>query len=317
MTAFEIIINSDSGVLAEGGGEKVLDDIRRAFADEQVDADLKVCSGDAIAENIRLAVESDRDIIVVGGGDGTVNTAASAVADAGKVLGILPMGSLNLYARDLKMPLDLTEAVHSLVHGEIRPVDYAEVQGRLYLCNSVIGILPPLVRHRERLRGESIFRRIWGVIRISFRLLKRNPRFHVDLVLNGERHHMKLRGLAVCNNAYHDAYALFPSPVPLDAGRLMVYAAKGPTRLGTLLLTLRLFLGTWNQERDLVSFPTDKVTLSTRRKLVSTVTDGEIIEFRQPLTFRIHPRGLRVIMPAETAMKLDEKSDSEGKKIET
>ncbi len=304
MAEYKVIINSRAGVLVGGDEKTVLSGIRQAFADEGIDADLEVLTGEALSEAIAKAGESEADRIIIGGGDGTVNAGASMAAAAGKILGILPMGTLNLYAQDLGIPLDLEEAVHALIRGEVRQVDYAEVNGNLYLCNSVLGILPPLMEQSEKLRGASLIQRYSSLFRMIVRLLKRNPRFYVKLQIEGRTREMKVRGIAICNNEYHDAFTLFPHPVPLDAGKLTVYLTREPTRLGTLLITLRVLLGTWQKDRDIKSFSTQEVTISTRRKRISTVTDGEILKFPPPLTYRIIPRGLRVMVPEETAKGL-------------
>jgi len=312
MAQIAVIINGRAGVLVGGNGEPLLDRIRQAFADEGVDVDMQVRTGKQIGQAIDAAVQGESDRIIVGGGDGTVNTAAAAVARAGKILGILPMGTLNLYAQDLGIPLDPAEAARVLIHGEVRPVDYAEIEGRLYLCNSIIGIIPSLMREREKQRGESFPRRLRGVIQTAYNLFMRDPCLRIELDTGGKREMMEIRGMAVCNNGYHNAFALFPEPVTLDAGKLGVYFAREPTRLGTLLLSARLLLGTWKKEPDLLEFKVEQVSINTRRRKMTVVTDGEILDIPAPLNYRIVPRGLRVIMPPETAARLRWPADSES-----
>ena len=306
MPEYTVIINGNAGVLVEEDQESVIDRIRGAFANEGVDVDIQVMTGDALGTAIAKAGESQGDRIIIGGGDGTVNAGARKAAATGKILGILPMGTLNLYARDLGIPLDLEEAVHALIRGEVRHVDYAEINGNLYLCNSMLGILPPLMEQREKLRGAPALQRYGSLLRMIARILQRNPRFYIKMHMEGKTREMKVRGVIVCNNEYHDAHSLFPHPTPLDAGKLTVYLTRDPTRLGVLMIALRVFLGTWQKEHDIQEYATTKVVISTRRKQVSTVTDGEILKLKPPLTYQIIPRGLRVMMPVETVKRLNE-----------
>lgn len=305
MPEYTVIINGNAGVLIEEDQKSVLDQIRGAFANEGIDVDIQVLTGDALGAAIETAGKSKTDRIIIGGGDGTVNAGASKAAATGKILGILPMGTLNLYARELGIPLDLGEAVQVLIRGEVRNVDYAEINGNLYLCNSMIGILPPLMEQREKLRGAPAWQRYGSLLRMIARLLKRNPRFYIKMHMAGKTREMKVRGVVVCNNEYHDAHSLLPHPTPLDAGKLTVYLTRDPTRRGMLMIALRVFLGTWEKERDIQEYTTSKVIISARRKQVTTVTDGEILTQKPPLTYQIIPRGLRVMMPVETVKRLN------------
>jgi diacylglycerol kinase family enzyme len=295
MAQYKVIINGRAGALIGNDGKSKIDGIRRAFANEGVDIDLQILTGDALVDAISAWADSETERLILGGGDGTVNTGASKAAAAGKILGILPMGTLNLYAQDLGIPLDVEEAVHALVQGDVREVDYAEINGHLFLCNTMLGILPPFMAQREHLRGASFLYRYYSLIRMGVRLLWRNPRFYVKLHTKDMTRKMKVRGIAVCNNQYHDAHSLLPHRATLDAGKLTVYLTRNPTRRGILLIALKVFLGTWQHERDIKSYETKKVTIATRRKRVSVVADGEILKLETPLTYKIVPRGLRVI----------------------
>ena len=294
-----VIINGNAGILAGEDRESVLGRIRQAFAEEGVDAEIRVLSGEALRVAVANACDSDAERIFIGGGDGTVNLGAAMSAAADKVLAILPMGTLNLYAQDLGIPLEPADAVRALVNGRVRRVDYAEVNGNLYLGNSTVGILPPLTAQHEKTRGASILRRYGSILRVAARLLWRNPRFQATLHMAERDLKMKVHGIVICNNAYHDAYSLFSEPTPIDSGKLTVYMNRNPTRRGMLMLALRLLLGTWRKDRDIEAFPTREVTIETRRRRLRTVTDGEILELWTPLRYRVVPLGLRVVVPKE------------------
>jgi diacylglycerol kinase family enzyme len=187
--------------------------------------------------------------------------------------------------------------VRALLHGEIRRVDYAEVNGRLFLCNSIIGILPPLMEKRESLRGASDFARNAALLKLGYKIFKRSPRLHVTVNMDGTGLKCKVRGIAICNNDYHDAHSLFPHKAPLDAGKLKVYLPPNPSRRETVRILLRVLLGTWRHDRDIIAYETQEVTIETRRRRVRLVIDGEPEEMEPPLNYHIRPRALRVIVP--------------------
>jgi diacylglycerol kinase family enzyme len=86
---------------------------------------------------------------VAGGGDGTSGTVAAVLVDTNVALGVLPMGTRNPFAKDLGNPLDRKPAVRTLFTGRIDCVDVAEVNGRVFVNNSSIGIYPQIARERN------------------------------------------------------------------------------------------------------------------------------------------------------------------------
>ncbi|MGA8712584.1 MAG: diacylglycerol kinase family protein, partial [Roseiarcus sp.] len=104
-------------------------------------ADLPLSAARALGENSRL--------VVAGGGDGTINAVAGALAGRDTALGVLPIGTLNHFARDVGIPLNLEAAVRTLFTGQVKKVDVGEVNGRVFVNNSGIGLYPRIVRVRE------------------------------------------------------------------------------------------------------------------------------------------------------------------------
>ena len=87
---------------------------------------------------------------MAGGGDGTVNTVASAVIDTDKTFGVLPLGTLNHFAKDLHIPLDLEAAARTIIAGHTTQVDVGEVNDEIFLNNSSLGLYPRLVQKRKK-----------------------------------------------------------------------------------------------------------------------------------------------------------------------
>ena len=108
------------------------------------------------------AARSDAEVIVAAGGDGTIDGIASVLADTGKILGVLPLGTFNLFANRLNIPLDLEAALHTAVNGRVAEINVGEVNGRVFLSRSSVGLYPFALRHREemfRRFGRSRFAR--------------------------------------------------------------------------------------------------------------------------------------------------------------
>ena len=142
-----VCINRSSGSVSRK--EDVRAAVGDAFAGTGIVPDVQLCDGAAIAEHARHAAADGVDMIIVGGGDGSISAAAGELADSSTALGILPLGTLNHFARDLGIPFDLAEAAQIIATGQRRKVDLAQVNGRTFINNSAIGLYPLVVIDRE------------------------------------------------------------------------------------------------------------------------------------------------------------------------
>ena len=114
-----VILNVESGALIKLGPEKVEEGLLGVYKESNVKAQIRKVSGRGVRAALEAAREEDTDAVVVGGGDGTVATAATIFAGHKKPLGILPLGTFNLAARDVGMPLDWLEAARLMVTAPI------------------------------------------------------------------------------------------------------------------------------------------------------------------------------------------------------
>src|ERR1700682_1204909 len=128
---------------------------------------LPASSGAEIPELARRAVKENSQVIVAGGGDGTVNAVANELMGSSITLGVLPLGTLNHFAKDLQIPQDLEDAARNLITGRAVPVDVGEVNGHIFLNNSSLGIYPHIVRLREEQQNKT-GRNKWVAFALAF-----------------------------------------------------------------------------------------------------------------------------------------------------
>src|SRR5215210_3549065 len=129
-----VIINATSGA---NDKESVRARLAEIFAARGLNARITLAeSGAEIVELARRAAREDGDTVIAGGGDGTINAVASTLVGTAKRLGVLPLGTLNHFAKDLKIPLDLEDAAKTVLDGQVARVDVGEVNGRIFLNNS-------------------------------------------------------------------------------------------------------------------------------------------------------------------------------------
>lgn len=295
-----VILNEAAGTLLGSPVERTVTDLATWFAEDGVGALVEAVPGRDLEAAIRRAIASDAEAVVIGGGDGTVLTAAALLLGTGKALGLLPLGTMNLLARDLGMPPDLREAVTALAHGQIRHIDVAEVNGRVFLNNAVLGLYPSLVRARERQRGVPGWRKWPAMASAVFKALRYHNLIEVSVDLGQGPRRVTTPALAVVNNLYRDGpESGFLGRPALDHGVLGVYLANHRTRFGLIRLMARLALGGWQSDAELDCLTMTELTVTTHvRHHLRVAADGEVLRLAPPLIFRIRPHALPVLAPA-------------------
>jgi len=293
-----VVMNTNAGALVGVAHDQMGQRIQQLFATAGADTQLVMTTGPDLAETIARFRHSDVQAVIVAGGDGSVTTAAKALAGSDKALGVLPMGTLNLFARDLQVPLDLEQAVLALAGGQIQKVDTAEVNGKLFLCNSVMGLMPSLVDARESVRGMSLPQRLWDIAIAVIRMVRRYPRLTVSVDMGKGPLTIAVRTLAVSCNPYEEKFGVLPMRRRLDTGRLALYHAGHPSRLRMLWLLISLGLGRWKTSESVSEWMSPQLTIAGRGKSIRVVNDGELLTLSLPLHYRIHPKELAVLAPA-------------------
>jgi diacylglycerol kinase family enzyme len=254
---------------------------------------------DAIEDCARQAVQNGAKLVIAGGGDGTMNAVANALAGSKTALGVLPMGTLNHFAKDLGIPLDIGDAVANALGGQVRKVDVGEVNGRVFLNNSSIGLYPEIVREREALqkRGHSKWMAFAeamvdvvhrsSAIRVRIKTPARSLKTRTDFVFIG-------------NNEYELAAPRIGARLRMDGGQLWVCNVPHTGRFRAVLAALRAFFAVQAPSSPL-AFCTHELRIDTGRESVDVAADGEVFRLQTPLLYRSRPRALRVIVPAESS----------------
>lgn len=298
---FEVIINCGAG---GGPDTEAGRAVEEAFASCGASARVHLArEGEELTELARAAVSNGARAVVAGGGDGTVGAVASALVGTGKTLGVLPLGTLNHFAKDLRIPLEVEGAARNVCEGREVFVDVAEVEGgggerRLFINNSGLGLYPHIVRRREKLQERESVGKWTAFARASLAILRRYPFLHVRLNADGKEIVRRTPFVFIGNNEYEVEGARMGGRERLDAGRLSLYVAHRTGRLGLLRLALRALLGRLRQTKDFDALSAEEIWIETHRpKRLYVATDGEVTVMTTPLHYRVLPKALRVIVP--------------------
>jgi diacylglycerol kinase family enzyme len=276
--------------------------VRAAFATHRISAEILLLPGEellAAAKRARARAEAGEiDAVVVGGGDGTISTVAGVLAGTGIPLGLLPLGTLNHFAKDLGLPLDLDGAVAAIAAGVPRPIDVAEVNDKVFVNNSSIGLYPYMVLDRDRRRRLHGLAKWTAMALAAFRALRYLPVRRLSIRAEGWSEPCRTPCLFIGNNEYSLAMPELGRRASLQDGALCLYVARAQGRLHLLWLALRAALGFFEEMRDLRNLTVASVEIDARTSRLLVARDGEVEFLRPPLRYRARPGALQVLLPA-------------------
>lgn len=288
------LINRGGGT----AGDDARDRVEAALAAAGVVARVELVEGGDCAARAAAALKAGARTIVAAGGDGTVSTIAGALAGSGVALGVLPLGTLNHFARDLGIPADLDEAARVVAGGRTSAVDVAEVNGQTFINNAAIGLYPLMVVDRDVQRQRLGRSKRLAMLVAALRTMANFHGQRLTLSANGGEARVDSPLLFVGNNDYRLAVPGAGRRESLSEGQLCVLVMRSKSLPGFLAATARALVGL-GAEGDMVRLDgVTELTVASHRSRLTLGIDGETASLASPLTFRIRPRALRVIVPA-------------------
>ena len=253
----------------------------------------------SISDLLEQALADDPTLLVACGGDGTINAIATRIVNSEVVLGVLPLGTLNHFSKDLGVPTDLDEAIALLAEASTRFVDVGKVNDRIFLNNAGLGLYPQIVHQREsqQRRGASKWP---AAIAATTRALIRYRRLAVRIVADGKSIVRRTPAIMIGNNEYSTENSLEPTRTSLTAGVLSLYMPRSSGRLKLLWFSLRALLFGVRKAGGFEVLMTNNITIESRHKHLRVSLDGEVMHLDTPLHFESSPKALRVVAPART-----------------
>ncbi len=298
-----VLINRGSGTVRTRGPEAVQTLVKEALTPVFAPLTVKLFDGDIRTEIERALKARDApSVIIAGGGDGTLAAAAQALLGSETVMGVLPLGTMNLFARALGFSRVLEEALAQYAQVTPAAVDVGEANGRVFLHQLSLGLQPRMARLRERIGYSSRFTKMLGAVRAFVTLMLRPKMVRVRLAADGKSRKIRTPMLAVTNNELGGAGD--PSlPARLDAGVLGVYVLEG-LRFATLFSLARDYLADRVPDNPAIeTLATTELTLTRRpsrmlrrpRKGVLVSLDGEVMVLDNPVHVVVKPGALKVV----------------------
>lgn len=296
-----VVMNEKAGTLAGADVGAVANGVRSAFAHAGHTVNMVMTRPQAMTGALRKVFTTPPDVVIVGGGDGTLNGALNMMEHVPVALGVLPLGTMNLTARDLGLPLDPVAAAKALARGDIAPVDVATVGDIRFLHAAVLGFYPWMVLDRDRARRRKGLAKWPAMFRAGWRALFRRHELEVEVMLDtdtGETVRITTPLLVVANNRFIDGAGPVPTRASLADGELAVYVAETKGALALLRLAVAVAAGRWETAPGIHFAACRSLTVATKRRRLRIAVDGELMHLTPPLHFRLQHRRLNMLMPA-------------------
>jgi diacylglycerol kinase family enzyme len=292
-----VLVNRGSGTVKKK--KLTAGSLREMFQKAGVEADVRLVPGRQIQDAAREAAKGKAEAVVAGGGDGTVRSVAAVLIGGKLPLGVLPLGTLNHFATDLKIPDDLEGAIQVISQGTARALDVGEVNGEIFLNNSSIGFYPPIVQVRDQEMRHSKLNKWVAMALATFKLLPKLSSLDLKISSGDWKVERSTEVLFVGNSEYRMSALDHGAPDRLEPGGfLYVYLSRTRSRLGLFGLALAGLFRDVKQTQSVEDWKLREFKIEVRQtRAIPVAFDGEVSTLRSPLLFRKRVGDLRVILP--------------------
>jgi diacylglycerol kinase family enzyme len=301
-----VVMNAGAGSIGAAKREARKQEILAACAAAGIEARVHMCEPARLVANVRDLAARGADAIVAAGGDGTVSAVAGALVGGATPLAVLPLGTLNHFARDIGMPTgDVAAAIRAIGAFHTRWIDVGELNGRVFINNSSIGLYPEMLSVREHERRANGHSKWWAMLRASARVLRRFPLLEVTIAAGTRILAARTPFVFVGNNEYALRLLTLGARPALDRGQLSLYMIRSTTRLKMFWLMVRAFLQRLDLVKDFEAHATSELIVRTGRHRLRVALDGEVEWMVPPLHYRSRPQALRIVAPPPAVQRQD------------
>lgn len=294
------IFNRDGGTFRTTDMDVYSQKVEEVFHGAGHHIEIAVVSGDEMAKALeKAATRDDLDAVIAGGGDGTISSAAAVAWKNGVPLGIVPAGTMNLFARSLKLPLDIWKVLDVLAHGRVIDADIGSADGRAFVHQFSMGLHARMVRYRESYSFASRIGKIRASTRAAFGVMLNPPEFEIEFEVDGVRETRQVSAISVSNNHFGPNSLMYADDV--TGGHLGFYTAPPLKPSGVAKLTFDILRGKFRDSPLITEMSVTNVDLHfpKARHKINCVIDGELLPIGRDVALRVHPGELKLLVGAE------------------
>lgn len=299
MRRFVVVINTAAGDRADAELEA---QIRSFFSAGQLLSLFRLLPSQGLLEQLEKSVEQcakNDAVLVVAGGDGTLNAAVGVLAGRGVTLGVIPRGTFNFFARDRGIPLQTEAALQLLLQGEPRPCPLARVNGIPFCVSASLGVYPRIIAAREHISAITGRNRLISLLSGVWVFLTRARGRRLQLEHDGERRietaPMLLASVSPSQLANFEQREIDQ----IHKGKMLVFVIRSNSTWALCRYLWASLRGELKRLEQLDVFSTRYLTVRTRRRRMTLAVDGELHRCSSPLTLSVQPGAYTCLLPEE------------------
>jgi len=292
------VLNSDGGTFRKTDMEAYSKQAESAFSMRGHSLEVVVANGSEMPAALeRAARRDDLDAIIAGGGDGTISAAAGIAWKSGMPLGVIPAGTMNLFARSLRVPLDIRLALDALADGAIQNADIGSANGRAFVHQFSAGMHARMVRFRNQIRYSSRAGKLAANVRASVGAVLNPPSFDIEFDADGHQEQRFVSAISVSNNPLGENGLMVAEDI--TTGHLGFYFADALDARGAAKLAFDILRGKMKANPAITEIKAQAVDLHFPKlhRKANYVLDGELLKLPRDMAIRLHPGELKVIAP--------------------
>lgn len=291
------IFNRDGGTFRTTDMEAYSRRAEEVFRAAGHEIEIAVVSGSEMGDTLEKAAKrDDLDAMIAGGGDGTISGAAGVAWKNGMPLGVVPAGTMNLFARSLKLPLDIWKVLEVLADGRIIDADIGSADGRAFVHQFSMGLHARMVRYRESYSFASRLGKIRATMRAAVGVIFNPPEFEIEFDVDGIHERREVSVISVSNNQFGPNALMYADDV--TGGHLGFYTAPPLKPAGVAKLVFDILRGKFRESPLITEMSVSAVDLHfpVARHKTNCVIDGELLPIGRDVALRIHPGELKVLV---------------------
>jgi len=305
------VFNRDGGTFRTTDMDAYCAHALRAFEGAGHEIECHVVSGDKVVETMEKAASlSGVDGLIAGGGDGTISAAAGIAWKSGIALGVVPAGTMNLFARSLKLPLDIWQVLDALAVAKPEKIDIASANGRSFVHQFSAGLHARMVRYRNSMTFGSRLGKMRASTRAAIGVMFNPPEFEVEFTVDGKSSYRKVSAISVSNNEFGRDPLMYADS--LNRGHLGFYTADPLKPTGVAKLVFDILRGRLKENAAVTAMTAAELELHFPKKRhdVRCVMDGELLPMDRDVLLKIHAGELTVLVNEPQPRPSDERDGS-------
>ncbi|MDO3386320.1 lipid kinase [Gilvimarinus sp. SDUM040013] len=277
------------------GAEAQLDDGLARLSEAGITVERLASKGPDESRQAVRDRKDELDLVIVGGGDGTISSMAGVLYECDLPLAVLPLGTANDLARSLGLSGDLNEAFEVIIAGERQCIDLGVVNEHYFFNVAHLGLG---VKVSEELTDEV--KKYWGVLsylKAFFAALTRVKQLKANMSVDGVHYRLRSIQMAIGNGRYYGGGNVVDEKTRIDDGKLSLYSLRPQTVWELLTLAPLLRDGRQHDNKRVFNAQAERIDITTGRKTMKIHADGEPVT-QTPAHFSVIRQAIEVLAPA-------------------